>query len=81
MTRLEQIAARIRKSGYPLSSCLSLPFADGSTHTVWFDRLTPAEVAELRRILGDGAAPMTPGMHRAISEAEAGATSRRSRRR
>lgn len=72
MTRLEVIAAKIRATGYPLSSCLSQPFADGTTHTVWFDRLTPEEVASLRRMFGDGAAPMSPGMHRQFQRPKQG---------
>ncbi len=79
--RLEQIAAKIRATGKPLESCMSNPFADGFSYTVWFERLSPQDVVALRRMLGEAAAPLSAGQHRAIAEAEAGATSRRSRRR
>ena len=81
MTRLEQIAGKIRASGHPLSSCISNPFADGFSYTVWFERLSPQDVAELRRMLGESAAPLSQGQHRAIAEAHEAAEGRRRRRR
>lgn len=48
---IAEIAAEIRVKGYPLAACVTQARADGSRATVWGDSLTPADFAELRRLL------------------------------
>lgn len=84
MTRLEEIAAKIRASGHPLSSCLSNPFANGFSYTVWFEPLSPQDVVELRRMLSGSAQPagnLSAAQWRSIDEADEADTRRTRRRR
>lgn len=61
MTRpIAEIAAEIRARGYSVTGCVSAQHANGLRSTVWGDALTPADFAELQRIL-QAPQPTTPG--------------------
>lgn len=59
MSRLEEIAARIRASGKPLSACVSMPFANGNRATVWGDSLSLVDFVRLQRLV-EPEQPPTP---------------------